>query len=454
MKKIVTLIAVFAFFSAQTLLAQNWEFSHVLYDFQLPQNDAWGVHGVVVAPDGNIWVALHGNLAQDTVITGTDTVVTRPLYVLDPSGNHVSFSPIRWLDIPGAGRDTLDAAHPTNGSGKGISIDNDGNILFTSFSTLYRINYQTGEGMNRFIPTAPIASMTEGVQDVNGNIYIGYVGGGNPLYILDNNFNLVGNAIDAVPHLQRSIAVSEDGTDLYIGSIWTAFGIEKWHSDLPGLAPFVPVDTLGNWTNLTVQDTSGNDTTLATFAIWASSLDWDPDGNLWAGMLKSEYSGTLGNKGSRYYAIDVATGARIDSVGIPLGDSTAGGLWSPRGATWSNDGMVMYLADYDYNNVTAWNKVTAIGEQNQPIRTFNLHQSYPNPFNPVATIPFAIGVAGDVELTVYNVRGQLVKTLLKKRMTPGNYKVEFDASDLPSGNYFYRMKSNGRTMTHKMVLVK
>ena len=352
MKRFSVAVCVGMLLFVGAVLGQNWNFDHLLIDFELPQDDSYGVHGVAVAPDGNIWIALHGGITSEPVVShGGDTLgFYRPIYILDPNGNHVSFSPLRVLELPGGILDTLWSESLHNGSGKGISVDRDGNILYTSWSTVYRINYQTGGGMNRFIPSEyglDMTSMTEAVQDANGLIYVGYVlGTTRPVYILDDDFNLIGNAIDTLGYYNRTLAVTSDGKDLYTGSTWNGFGIVHYHSDLPGVIQYTPVDTIGNWYNITI-----GDSTYDVVYLWASCLDWGPDGLLWAGNLRPDWSGP---KGGMYYAFDVGTGLIVDSVGISMGDPSAGGVYSPRGAAWSPDGNTMYLGDYDYNVVGVW----------------------------------------------------------------------------------------------------
>lgn len=454
MKKFTIVFFLGIFLIASLAFGQEytWEFDKVFYDFQLEQTNGWGLHGVAVAPDGNLWLALHGFLAQDSVITAEgDTVYYRPVYILDPTtGEHVAFSPLRVIEFSDGTLDTLHADSPHNGSGKGISCDNDGNILYTSWTTVYRINYQTGEGMNRFIPT-DMASMTEAVQDDNGNIYVGYVSSAaRPVYLLDNDFNLIGNAIDTLGHINRTFAVTPDGKDLYAGSTWSGFGIEHWHSDIPGVLPFTVVDTLGNWPSVYVE---AEDTTYTDVKLWASCLDFDPDGRLWAGNLRPDWSGP---KGAMYYAYNIETGKVVDSVGVAMGDSTAGGIYSPRGAAWSNDGNTMYLADFDYNMVTQWNKVpvgVAVVHNNAPL-TFYLDQNYPNPFNPTTSITFTLQEKGHLELKVYDIKGREVKTLLNKSLAEGLHKVTFDATGMASGVYYYTLSHNNHLQTKQMVLVK
>lgn len=74
---------------------------------------------------------------------------------------------------------------------------------------------------------------------------------------------------------------------------------------------------------------------------------------------------------------------------------------------------------------------------------FTLHQNYPNPFNNVTQIRYSIPYDSEVTLSVYNLLGQEVKTLVYERQISGTYTVTFDASGLPSGVYFYRVYANG-----------
>ncbi len=94
---------------------------------------------------------------------------------------------------------------------------------------------------------------------------------------------------------------------------------------------------------------------------------------------------------------------------------------------------------------------TNVGHHVAEPTEFDLQQNYPNPFNSQTTIAFAIVLAGEVRLDVYNLAGQRVRTLLRKYLTPGQYTVRFDASALPSGLYFYRLKNNDRIQVRKMV---
>jgi photosystem II stability/assembly factor-like uncharacterized protein len=85
---------------------------------------------------------------------------------------------------------------------------------------------------------------------------------------------------------------------------------------------------------------------------------------------------------------------------------------------------------------------------------FSLEQNYPNPFNPVTNFEFQISNFGFVKLNVYDIKGSKVAGLINQNLNPGTYKINFDASNLNSGIYFYRLETNGFTETKKMVLMK
>jgi hypothetical protein len=85
---------------------------------------------------------------------------------------------------------------------------------------------------------------------------------------------------------------------------------------------------------------------------------------------------------------------------------------------------------------------------------FELFQNYPNPFNPVTTIRFSIPQPGNVKLTVYNILGEKVKVPLNEVRDAGSHSINFNAADLNSSLYFYKLESNGMVQTRKMLLVK
>ncbi len=85
---------------------------------------------------------------------------------------------------------------------------------------------------------------------------------------------------------------------------------------------------------------------------------------------------------------------------------------------------------------------------------FNLSQNYPNPFNPTTTIAFSLPIANLVTLKAYNILGQEVATLVNEEMKAGSYTVNFNASNLSSGVYFYRLTAGSFVMNKKFTLLK
>jgi Kelch motif/Secretion system C-terminal sorting domain len=85
---------------------------------------------------------------------------------------------------------------------------------------------------------------------------------------------------------------------------------------------------------------------------------------------------------------------------------------------------------------------------------FSLSQNYPNPFNPTTRISYQVSAVGLITLKVYDILGREVRTLVDKIERPGKYEVQFDAGNLPSGAYIYRLESGNGISYRKMVLIK
>lgn len=85
---------------------------------------------------------------------------------------------------------------------------------------------------------------------------------------------------------------------------------------------------------------------------------------------------------------------------------------------------------------------------------FDLMQNYPNPFNPATTINFTIPEKVNVNLKIYDVMGNEIATLVNEEKTAGKHSIEFDATRLASGTYFYKLQAGGKTEVRKMLLIK
>ncbi|MDD8017817.1 MAG: T9SS type A sorting domain-containing protein [Bacteroidota bacterium] len=117
---------------------------------------------------------------------------------------------------------------------------------------------------------------------------------------------------------------------------------------------------------------------------------------------------------------------------------------------WGSINPKFYWA-WDFTN----NKPQGVAKDGLEIpKEFALHQNYPNPFNPSTTIEFALPIQSNVTLTVYNVLGQEIATLVNEPMKAGKQSVTFDASRFSSGVYFYRLNAGQFNSIKKMMLLK
>ncbi len=103
----------------------------------------------------------------------------------------------------------------------------------------------------------------------------------------------------------------------------------------------------------------------------------------------------------------------------------------------------------------ATNEPVSVREEKTGIaESYELHQNYPNPFNPATIINYEIPKAGFVNITVYNLIGEKVETLVNEFKNAGKYKLNFNAENLRSGVYFYTIKADNFISTRKMVLIR
>jgi hypothetical protein len=99
-------------------------------------------------------------------------------------------------------------------------------------------------------------------------------------------------------------------------------------------------------------------------------------------------------------------------------------------------------------------RITSINNDNFTPENFALAQNYPNPFNPATTINYQIPAKSNVTLKIFNILGKEISTLVNEEKPAGLYQVNFDASNLPSGVYFYRLQAGNFAETKKMLLLK
>ena len=118
-----------------------------------------------------------------------------------------------------------------------------------------------------------------------------------------------------------------------------------------------------------------------------------------------------------------------------------------------SDGFSMTIQPKSINTATGDTPVS-IDKFDEKPQDFSLSQNYPNPFNPVTIISYSLPNSGEVTLEVYSLLGQKLASLVSNRQSAGTHSIQFDASSLSSGVYFYRLKFDDRVMIKKMTLLK
>jgi hypothetical protein len=133
------------------------------------------------------------------------------------------------------------------------------------------------------------------------------------------------------------------------------------------------------------------------------------------------------------------------------------GFYDTKGIAWSVDCWddKIFVADSRYGMPIIRNTLlTNIDDQPNVPSEFQLSQNYPNPFNPSTKIKFSIPQSSNVDLKVYDILGNEIETLVNEEKPIGTYEVTWFAANLPSGVYFYQLRSGSFLETKKMLLIK
>ena len=158
-------------------------------------------------------------------------------------------------------------------------------------------------------------------------------------------------------------------------------------------------------------------------------------------ILTGSYGGTT------YLSLDADANFTSISIG---GGAGAGELALERGyiLDMRTGGLVKLNVNYNIITSVQENIITNVPNK------FNLYQNYPNPFNPSTTIKFDLPVSGFVKLKIYDMLGREVTTLANEFRNAGTYEINYNASTLSSGIYFYKLEYEGKSEVRKFMLVK
>jgi hypothetical protein len=141
-------------------------------------------------------------------------------------------------------------------------------------------------------------------------------------------------------------------------------------------------------------------------------------------------------------------------IGIDTSSSSGNSMNSEDGSEWGVvDGNVMFMVDIDAGEEGGDTCVLSNADDLIP-SVFEVSNAYPNPFNPSTTIDINIPEAGMLNVGVYNLKGQLMSTLMNKNVYPGSYSLAWDASNLTSGLYIFSVTYGDKVYNQKVTLVK
>jgi len=145
-----------------------------------------------------------------------------------------------------------------------------------------------------------------------------------------------------------------------------------------------------------------------------------------------------------FFVDSVVIGNSLDYTGLEVDKNYYWRVRANNAAGWS-----------DHSEVRTFNTfITSVSENDLLPDVFTLEQNYPNPFNPATTIKYQIPELSFVTIKVYDVLGNEINTLVNNEKSAGDYEVEFNASALPSGVYFYKIKAGDFVQVRKMMLLK
>jgi hypothetical protein len=205
-------------------------------------------------------------------------------------------------------------------------------------------------------------------------------------------------------------------------------------------------DSFAEWTKLHAKKAWWNGPVPEETPDW----HWDIDG--WNEVDPAYYPQAWPRFDGSYNNPDLQ---KASIAGLPLGDLNH---FPDKKEIWENHKQE--IQEHIMNlNESQLNVVDIEQTANQNANTFSLSKNYPNPFNPITNIKYTVKKKSKVNLTVYNVLGQKVKQLVNNVRVPGEYRVQWDATNsqnqrVSGGIYFYKLETEDFSATNKMLLLK
>jgi ligand-binding sensor domain-containing protein len=467
MKHIYFAILAFPFFFNTLIFAQNEEW--FVYDTTNSGLKSQGVYLIEIDKSNTKWIGSISDIAcYGTCIYGHGLT---------------KFDDSEWTHY-----DTLNSGLPSN-SVTDISEDSEGIKWITTkvhVSDPFGVHHMQGGGLAKFdghsswtvydtsnseIPTNSLSCIEI---DEAGNKWIGTIGGwgkdtvyasagllkfdGTTWTVYDtSNSGLPSNVITCLIYYSDTLWIgTNEGLATFDGINWNVYDLESF-SGLSNYVTSIKVDKSGNkW--IGTSDRNDNGGVLTHFIEWdwvslfsddIRCIEIDHSDNIWIGK---DFNGL----------IKLATGWTEETIfdSVKVYNTSNSGLpndWiysialDDMGNKWigTREGG---LAVYNEDGIAPTRERDGFTEV-QPI-DFKLNQNYPNPFNPVTMINYQLPLTNVVDLSIYNILGQKVATLVNEKQKPGHHHVEWDASGFASGVYYYRIQAGKFVDVKKMILLR
>ncbi|MBM4157466.1 MAG: T9SS type A sorting domain-containing protein [Ignavibacteria bacterium] len=203
------------------------------------------------------------------------------------------------------------------------------------------------------------------------------------------------------------------------------------------------------WTTLPVLYPAGSMTRMGSFVVrHGNSCGVVFTGGAISGATVSSQTNFYNLCTQAFQTLPANSLARSNFKGTGFGDSI---MWVVGGYTTVGVGTFEKIT---FSQIDGGCLLTSIGNETEIPLEYKLSQNYPNPFNPLTKISFSIPKSDFVKLAVYDILGKEVSVLVNERRNSGSYIIDFDASSLTSGVYFYKLTSGDFTDMKKMILLK
>jgi hypothetical protein len=242
-------------------------------------------------------------------------------------------------------------------------------------------------------------------------------------------------------------------------------GLIAWAADGPEQGPQAE-----NFAQIVVSPKPGFDFHVDSVGAWIAcygthyymhcAVYWGTDTNSFTMTPQNELlydSATYGDIHGLPDVSDEENGPLHDTVLAVDTNIPDGGSFVLRFFPWFNDSspsQTKWLVLWNLRVYGTAGPGTDVNDVNSLPKEYALNQNYPNPFNPSTKISFDLKKSGYTVLTVHNILGQKVATVLSKEMSAGHHEVNFNALNLSSGVYFYKLESGNFTSVKKMMLLQ